>query len=75
MDLDQLKLKIRENLTNGSRLADDVFIAEGVRINGDVRIGEGSSVWYNCVLRGDVDKIIIGKRSNIQDGSVIQTRA
>ncbi len=47
------------------------FIAPGARIIGDVSIGPDSSIWYNCVLRGDVERIIIGARSNVQDGSVV----
>ena len=47
------------------------WIAPGCRIIGDVSIGPGSSVWYNCVLRADVSRIVIGARSNIQDGSVL----
>ena len=47
------------------------FIAPGCRIIGDVTIGPGVSVWYNCVIRADVSRIVIGARSNIQDGSVI----
>ena len=38
---------------------------------GDVKIGEESSVWFNCVLRGDLEPILIGCRTNIQDGTVI----
>lgn len=53
------------------RIAHDVFLAPGVVVIGDVEIGPGSSVWFNCVLRGDADAIRIGARSNIQDGSVI----
>ena len=49
----------------------NVFIAEGSKIIGNVEINEGSSIWYNCVLRGDVDYIKIGKNTNIQDGTVI----
>ena len=47
------------------------WIAPGCRIIGDVTIGPGSSIWYNCVLRADVSRIVIGARSNIQDGSVL----
>ncbi|WP_321391912.1 gamma carbonic anhydrase family protein [Emcibacter sp.] len=47
------------------------FIAPGARIIGDVHIGAGSSIWFNCVLRGDVNEIRIGCNSNIQDGSVV----
>ncbi|PZU16491.1 MAG: gamma carbonic anhydrase family protein [Citromicrobium sp.] len=49
----------------------DAFIAPGAVIIGDVTIGAGSSVWYNCVLRADVERIVIGERSNVQDGSVL----
>ena len=53
------------------RVADSAFIAPGTRLIGDVEIGEQSSIWYNCVLRGDVNRIRIGARTNIQDGTVI----
>jgi len=49
----------------------DVFIADGAKIIGDVRIAEGASVWFNSTLRGDVMPITIGKETNIQDGSVL----
>jgi carbonic anhydrase/acetyltransferase-like protein (isoleucine patch superfamily) len=52
-------------------VAASAFIAQGARIIGDVTIGADSSVWYNCVLRGDVEAISIGARTNIQDGSVV----
>jgi len=48
-----------------------VFIAPNSTVIGKVTLGENSSVWYNCVLRGDVDEIIIGKNTNIQDGSIL----
>lgn len=48
-------------------IADGVFLAPGVKIIGDVEIGEDSSVWYNSVIRGDVHYIKIGKLTNIQD--------
>ncbi len=53
------------------RIHDSAFIAPGTRIIGDVRIGPEASIWYNCVLRADVSRIVIGARSNVQDGSVI----
>jgi len=48
-----------------------VFVAPGAMIIGDVTIGEESSVWFNSVLRGDLEPIRIGCRTNIQDGAVI----
>lgn len=47
------------------------FIAPGARIIGNVEIGAQSSVWFNCVVRGDVNSVRIGARTNIQDGSVV----
>ena len=47
------------------------FVAPGARLIGDVEIGAEASIWYNCVLRGDVNRIRIGARTNIQDGSVL----
>ncbi|HXI18927.1 MAG TPA: gamma carbonic anhydrase family protein [Chloroflexota bacterium] len=52
-------------------LAPGVFVAPGAMVIGDVTIGEGSSVWYNAVLRGDIAPIRIGKGSNVQDGAVL----
>jgi gamma-carbonic anhydrase len=49
------------------RIDPTVFIAAGARIIGDVTIGTGSSVWFNVVIRGDVNTITIGDRTNIQD--------
>ena len=53
------------------RIDDSAFIAPGCTIIGDVTVGPESSVWYNCVLRADVSRIVIGARTNIQDGSVL----
>lgn len=47
------------------------FVAPGCRLIGDIEIGPEASIWYNCVLRGDVNVIRIGARANIQDGTVI----
>jgi carbonic anhydrase/acetyltransferase-like protein (isoleucine patch superfamily) len=49
---------------------ESVFIADGVRIIGDVSVEQDSSIWYNAVLRGDLAPIRIGQRTNIQDGSI-----
>ena len=51
----------------------DCFIAENATLVGDVTMGDECSVWFNTVLRGDVNTIKIGNRVNIQDGSVLHT--
>lgn len=53
------------------RIHDTAFVAPGARIVGDVEIGPDASVWYNCVLRGDINRIVVGARSNLQDGTVV----
>lgn len=54
-------------------IADGVWMAENATVVGEVTIGEGTSIWFNAVLRGDVNWIHIGKHCNIQDGSVLHT--
>jgi carbonic anhydrase/acetyltransferase-like protein (isoleucine patch superfamily) len=53
------------------KIAPDAFIAEGAVVIGDVSIGEGASVWYNAVVRGDVAPITIGRHTNIQDNCTL----
>lgn len=53
------------------RIAADVFIAPTAAVIGDVEIGSGSSIWFGCTVRGDVHRIRIGERTNLQDGSVV----
>jgi carbonic anhydrase/acetyltransferase-like protein (isoleucine patch superfamily) len=47
------------------------FVAEGAWIIGDVEVGEQGSIWFNAVLRGDINHIRVGARSNVQDGCVV----
>jgi carbonic anhydrase/acetyltransferase-like protein (isoleucine patch superfamily) len=53
------------------KISDDAFIAPNATIIGDVEVGPKASIWFNCVLRGDVNKIRIGARTNIQDGTIV----
>ncbi len=53
------------------QLAPDVFLAAGAHVIGDVHIGQGSSIWFNTVVRGDGNFIRIGKKTNIQDLSLV----
>lgn len=52
-------------------IGDKVFIAENAAVVGDIGIGEESNIWFNVSMRGDVHEIRIGKRTNIQDNSVV----
>ena len=53
------------------RIDPSAFVAPGARLIGDIEIGAEASIWYNCVLRADCNRIRIGARTNIQDGSVV----
>lgn len=52
-------------------LGDEVFVAPGAAVVGDVQVGDQSSIWYNTVVRGDVYPVRIGSRTNVQDGTVV----
>lgn len=52
-------------------IGENVFISETASIIGDVKIGKNCSIWYNAVLRGDGESIVIGDNTNIQDGVVL----
>ncbi len=53
------------------RISPGVFIAPGAAVIGDVEIAEGASIWFQCVLRGDVAAIRVGRNTNLQDATVV----
>ncbi len=53
------------------KVAETAFVASSADLIGDVSVGEHASIWYNCTLRADINKIVIGDYSNIQDNSCI----
>ena len=55
------------------RVAASAFVADSADVIGDVEIGENSSIWFQTVLRGDIEPIRIGANSNIQDGTIVHT--
>lgn len=76
MDASQVqKLNLEEKLfpylDYYPKLGQNIFLASGVKIIGNVEIGDNSSVWYNSVIRGDVHYIKIGSQTNIQDCSML----
>ena len=56
-------------------IAEDAWVAPTASVIGDVWLGARSSVWFGCVLRGDTNRITVGARSNIQDGTVVHVNA
>ena len=63
--------RIDRHLGATPRIPASCFIAANATVLGDVTLGEDCSVWYQTVLRGDINRIVIGPRSNIQDGSIV----
>ena len=63
--------RLDEFLRKKPALGKNVYIARGAVVVGDVTLGDGASVWYNAVLRGDINRIVVGAGSNIQDNSVL----
>jgi carbonic anhydrase/acetyltransferase-like protein (isoleucine patch superfamily) len=63
--------EVLEHLTATPSIASDAFVAGNAAIIGDVAVGAQSSIWYGCFLRGDVQRIRIGARTNIQDGTIV----
>jgi len=63
--------RIERYLGSTPQIHPSAFVAENATVLGDVRLGEESSVWYQCVLRADINRIVIGRGSNIQDGAVV----
>lgn len=62
---------VAQRLQLGPRVHPTVFVAPGATVVGDVSIGEEASVWFGAVLRGDINRIIIGAQTNIQDAAVV----
>ncbi len=69
--MSSVKSQLDRFLTRTPVLGRGVYIARGAVVVGDVTLGEGSSVWYNAVLRGDINRIVVGHHSNIQDNAVL----
>lgn len=66
-----MKGLIRPYRNHWPRIADTAFIAETATVIGDVEIGADANLWFNVLVRGDVNRIRIGARTNVQDGTVV----
>jgi carbonic anhydrase/acetyltransferase-like protein (isoleucine patch superfamily) len=64
---------IARNIRTAPRIAQDAYIADDATVVANVEIGPEASVWHQAVLRGDVAHIVLGARSNVQDGAVVHT--
>jgi gamma-carbonic anhydrase len=66
-----LQTRLNRSLSAKPKIGPGVFIAVGAVVLGDVILGRSASVWFNSVLRGDLNRIVIGHHSNIQDNCVL----
>ena len=69
--MSKLTKQLDKFLCKTPKLGKGVYIAHGAAVLGDVTLGNHSSVWYNAVLRGDINRIVVGHHSNIQDNAVL----
>jgi carbonic anhydrase/acetyltransferase-like protein (isoleucine patch superfamily) len=69
--MSKLQHQLQTFLRKGVTLGKGVYIAKGAVVIGDVTLGAHSSVWFNAVLRGDINRIVVGHHTNIQDNAVL----
>ena len=69
--MSDVRKQLARFLLKRPNLGEGVYIARGAVVIGDVTLGDYSSVWPNAVLRGDINRIIVGPRSNVQDNAVV----
>ena len=69
--MNNLATQLDRFLRKQPSLGKGVYIARGAVVVGDVTLGDHSSVWYNAVLRGDINRIVVGHHTNIQDNAVL----
>jgi len=67
----RLEIQLDTFLRQQPKLGKSVYIARSAVVLGDVKLGAFSSVWYNAVLRGDINRIVVGHHTNIQDNAVL----
>ena len=69
--MQSLESRLDRFLRKSPRLGRKVYVAKGAVVIGDVTLGDHASVWYNAVVRGDINRIVVGRGSNIQDNAVV----
>jgi gamma-carbonic anhydrase len=70
-EMDDVRRQLEQYLGRKPSLGKGVFLAQGSVVFGDVQVGDESSVWHNAVLRADLNRIIVGHHTNIQDNAVL----
>lgn len=63
--------RLQKYFSREPEISEAAFVAPSADVNGAVTLGRDSSVWYQCVLRGDINTIEVGEGSNVQDGTVV----
>jgi gamma-carbonic anhydrase len=69
--MDELKQRLERFMGKTPVLGREVYVAPGAVVVGDVTLGDNASVWFNAVLRGDIERIVIGHHTNVQDNAVL----
>ena len=69
--MDSLERQLDTYLRRNPRVGEGVYLARTAVVVGDVTLGDYSSVWYGAVLRGDINRIVVGHHSNVQDNAVL----
>src|SRR5215468_5857904 len=69
--MSKLRQQLQTFLRKLPTLRKGVYIAKGAVVIGDVTLGAASSVWFNAVLRGDINRIVVGHHTNVQDNAVL----
>jgi len=69
--MDALVAQLNQHLRKAPVVGRNVYIASTAVVLGDVTLGDSSSVWYGAVLRGDINRIVVGDHSNVQDNAVL----
>lgn len=71
LDPMELPERLATHLSQSPRIDDSAFISRHAYVDGDVEIGPRASIWPMVVLRGDINRIVVGEGSNVQDGSIV----
>jgi carbonic anhydrase/acetyltransferase-like protein (isoleucine patch superfamily) len=70
-EMSEFESRVSKNLAAGQKIPKSAFIASGAQLSGHVILGEDVSIWHGAVLRGDIEPVIVGDRTNIQDNAVL----